>query len=115
MTIFFKQDDMTPENRSSIKNIILDTHAYDIETFEENCTFFNEKLKEIFIWFDNLINDRKIALIALCFILGLKNVIEMEKIITYLYQQKFIDAGRELKKLGYEKIANLISCVDLIY
>ena len=99
---------MEPEIRSNIKQIILDTYAFDKDTFSDNCTFFAQSLTENYSWFPALTSQRQTALIALCFLLGIKNVMNLHNFMGLMRVKSYLIASEEIKSLGYMDIAHLI-------
>lgn len=95
---------MTPEMRAMIKQTVTESPHFDSDS-----QYFFDQLKDTFSWFQSLSDIRQVALIALCFLIGWKNVLSLSNLIFYLANFNYLGAAEELSKLGHTSIAAILA------
>ena len=99
---------MASEIFRNTKQLVGNFELDNPENFEKDCEYFLCQLNENFDWFQHLDIFRKIAILALTFILGWKNFVSLPGIISLLADKNFADAAIEVAAKGYPYIADVL-------
>lgn len=90
---------MSPDATDRLKQLISqDTRfaQFSPSEIESDIAYFVYKLTQALAWFITLTDQRKIAIIYLCFIIGIHNFLQLKHIIILLENGEFSKAAQAL-------------------
>jgi GH24 family phage-related lysozyme (muramidase) len=93
---------MLPESRDKLKGMLSKDSRFDDYSpteIDQDIIYFVDKLQLTLSFFVTLTEERKIAIVYLCFILGVHNFLQLKHIIGYIANGEFTKAANELLSL----------------
>lgn len=116
---------MTPELMQKLREMMVLVLGLSIDEtklpFHDDMIYFYDKLSTYLPFFINLVDNRKIALIYMCFDLGIQEFLKLTNIILSLESQDYKRTAYEILKTKYaennlvivNKIASIIETGEL--
>lgn len=93
---------MTPDSRQKLKDLLAKDPRFaqfSASELDNDITYFVYKLTEALGFFVKLSEERKIAIVYLCFVLGIHNFLQLKDVLLHLAKGEFQAAAKTLLEL----------------
>jgi GH24 family phage-related lysozyme (muramidase) len=89
---------LSAEGKLKLKSLLVDHEKYI--DFEEDCLYFYNKLNNFLQFFHKLDENRQIALIHTCFMIGIQGLLHSKEIINFLQKHDYAKAAKAITKVS---------------
>ncbi len=104
---------LSQEGKIKLKSLLVEHEKYI--DFEQDYLYFYHKLNNFLQFFHKLDENRRIALIHTCFIIGIQGLLHSKEIINLLQKHDYVKAANEIIKVSdaIAVSANIIRTGDI--